>query len=56
MTYTVIWQIEVDADTPFEAAQLALAIQRDPTSTATVFIVEDSEGRQCGEYDLGEAS
>lgn len=39
--YLVVWEIEVDAETPLEAAQKALAIQRAPESTATVFQVWD---------------
>jgi hypothetical protein len=39
MSYVVTWEIELDADSPVEAAKLALAIQRDPNSIATVFKV-----------------
>ena len=35
--YTVLWEIELDADTPEEAARQALQIHRDPTSIATIF-------------------
>lgn len=38
-TYHVQWEIEVDADSPKEAAKAALAIQRNPESTATIFDV-----------------
>ena len=38
-TYKVTWEIELDATSPREAAELALEIQRDPFSTATVFTV-----------------
>jgi len=41
MDYLVKWEIEIDADSPREAAQKALAIQRDPNSIATVFAVEN---------------
>lgn len=40
MLYTVTWDIDIDADSPEEAAKLALEIQRDPNSTATYFSVE----------------
>lgn len=40
-TYLVTWDIHVEADSPEEAARRALEIQRDPTSTATVFIIND---------------
>jgi hypothetical protein len=43
-TYTVQWLIELDADSPREAAIKALEIQRDPNSTATHFTVIDEEG------------
>jgi len=39
MFYTVKWLIEVDADTPEEAARKARKIQRDPESIATFFDV-----------------
>ena len=35
--FTVIWQIDIDAETPEQAAQEALKIQRDPNSAAVVF-------------------
>jgi len=38
-TYTVRWEIDVDADSPEAAARQALEIQRDPESIATVFEV-----------------
>ena len=38
-SYLVTWEINIDADTPGCAAEEALAVQRDPTSTATVFKV-----------------
>ena len=43
--YTVHWEIDLDAETPYEAAQRALEIQRDPQSIATMFIVEERGGR-----------
>lgn len=42
-TYVVSWSIEVDAESPEEAAQLALEVQRDPSSDATVFSVAIDE-------------
>lgn len=41
--YRVSWEIDVDADTPEEAAERALEIQRNPASTATVFEVRSHE-------------
>lgn len=43
-TYKVRWEIDIEANTPEQAAVLALAIQRDPSSIATVFDVKDSRG------------
>lgn len=44
-TYTVIWKIEIDAETPLEAAVEARAIQLDSESEALFFEVEDSLGK-----------
>lgn len=40
----VMWRIDLDADTPEEAARKALAIQRKPDSMATVFDVTGEDG------------
>jgi len=42
--YLVTWDINVEADTPLEAAQEALRIQRDPNSIATVMVVREMGG------------
>jgi len=47
--YHVSWEIEVYASSAKEAAKKALAIHRDPTSTATVFDVTPTEGRNAGQ-------
>lgn len=39
MMYKIMWEVDIDAETPREAALQALVMQRDPTSTATVFDV-----------------
>lgn len=44
MEYLVEWVINVEANSPREAARKALDIQRDPTSTATVFSVTAENG------------
>jgi hypothetical protein len=44
MLYKVTWEIEIDAETPEEAAKTAAKIQRDPESIATIFKVEDDFG------------
>lgn len=38
-SYLVRWDIDIEADTPQEAAKKALEIQRDPQSIATCFTV-----------------
>lgn len=42
--YHVVWEIELNADSPRNAAVKALAIQRDPHSIATAFDVTDKAG------------
>lgn len=39
--YRVLWEIDVDADSPREAAEKARAIQKNPASHATVFYVTE---------------
>ncbi len=52
MQYKVTWTIEVEADSPEEAARAALATQRRSDSWATHFEVQDAQG--CvREVDLG---
>lgn len=46
--YRVTWTIEVDGETPSEAALMARAIQRDPNSIATVF--EVCPRCECGDF------
>ena len=43
--YEVTWTITIDAESPREAAEKALEIQRDKRSCATVFDVESSTDR-----------
>ncbi|MFI0743425.1 hypothetical protein ACH4PU_35955 [Streptomyces sp. NPDC021100] len=38
-SYTVVWEIDLDAHDHTDAARRALAIQRDPRSWATCFAV-----------------
>lgn len=52
MEYRVTWNIDLDADSPEEAARQALAIHRNPASWATHFEVRDKSGR-IHEVDLG---
>jgi hypothetical protein len=44
--YRVRWDINIDAETPREAAERALEIQRDPESIALVFGVRDPRGQE----------
>ena len=39
--FRVVWEIDIDADCPYCAADFALEIQRNPESTATVFKIID---------------
>lgn len=45
--WRVSWDIDLEAESPEEAAKLALQIQRDPQSLATFFAVEvvDEDGQ-----------
>jgi hypothetical protein len=45
MQYRITWEIDVEADTPQDAARKALRIQRKRDSIATVFDVTDEAGR-----------
>jgi len=39
--YRVRWEIDgIEADSPLQAARIALGIQRDPESIASVFLVQ----------------
>lgn len=46
MQFLVTWEIDIDAENPLDAAQQALAIQRDPQAIATCFTVQDQEGNK----------
>lgn len=50
--YRVTWVIDLEADTPQQAAERALAIQRNPESIATVFDVCDDDGTNPIRIDL----
>jgi len=41
--YLVTWEIDMEAETPREAAERALKITRDPESIGTVFKVCDAK-------------
>lgn len=42
--FRVVWEIDIDADDPVQAAKIAEEIQRDPQSIANVYAVYDSKG------------
>ena len=46
MEYRVTWIIDIDADSPNDAARLARQVQLDPDSTATHFIVQTEDGHR----------
>lgn len=53
-TYHVTWLIEVDADTPVEAAREARRIQLDPSNEATSFMIWDYTNDKDIEVDLAD--
>lgn len=55
MNYVVSWHIDVEADSPEEAAREALRIQRDADSIATVFEVVDRDTSEHHVVDLDAA-
>lgn len=50
--YRVVWEIELSATDPADAARQARAIQLDPTCRATVFTVHGDRGAE--QIDLDE--
>ena len=53
--YRLEWYIDIEADSQREAAEIALGIQRDPESIATVFTVRGPAGVVCIDAASGEA-
>jgi len=51
--YRVTWEIDIEADSPREAAEQALKIQRRPGSSAVVFDCH-TEGQEPVRIDLDE--
>jgi hypothetical protein len=51
-TYLVTWRIDIEADTPADAALAAVAIQRKPDSWAVVFDVMDKTSGAATTIDL----
>ena len=48
--YVVVWEINISAKTPEDAALIARTIQGDVDSTATHFSVTDEEGNRVSVY------
>lgn len=44
--YHIVWEIDISAHSPKEAAEEALKVQRDPFSMETVFDVWEEGGKQ----------
>lgn len=44
-SYRVVWEIDIEADTPEEAAEMARYYQTVPGTTAIVFDVRDTMGK-----------
>jgi hypothetical protein len=55
-SYLVEWSIDIEAESPEEAARLALETQRDPDSIATVFFVRSDDRPSGVTIDLLEES
>lgn len=51
--YRVVWQIDIDANSPREAAELAKQIQIDPKSRADWFEVYDNRDGDVGNITNG---
>ena len=54
--YNVIWECEIWATTPRQAAERALAMHRDPESTATVFDVYSGKSGRYTRHDVEETT
>ena len=52
--YNVVWRIDIEAETPEQAAQLARNIQLDPESTATNFQIRRPGVSWLSEVDVAE--
>ena len=54
MEFRVMWVIDVEAESHVEAAMKAQEAQRDPDTLATMFVVQDRDGR-ASQIDLDPA-
>lgn len=56
-SYKVTWVIDIDAESPEEAASVAQTVQRDRNSTANVFYISDESNKEViVDLDLHELS
>lgn len=53
-TYHLTWEIDLEADSPLEAARLARHYQTKPDTTATVFSVQEHDTTEALRIDLTE--
>lgn len=51
-TYHVMWEIDIDAQSPIDAARQALACLQEPGTQAVVFDVTDEKGETTTRVDL----
>jgi hypothetical protein len=54
--YRVIWEIEIDADSPKQAAEHARALQMSPAMPATVFEIWEHARQKMHRVDLAAAA
>ena len=50
--FKVVWEIQLEADSPLEAAKLAQEIQQDKNSSATMYYVQEDEKKEVFSVDL----
>lgn len=56
MEFRVIWEIEIDADSPKQAAEQARALQMNPAMPATIFEIWDHARQKMHRVDLAAAA
>lgn len=53
-SYKVTWEIDIEANNPLDAAIRAQEIQRDPASTATIYMVRNTKNGALFQVDPAE--
>ena len=56
MEFRVIWEIEIDADSPKQAADLARALQMNPAMPATIFEIWEHARQKMHRVDVAAAA